>query len=319
MEYELLKAVTEWRKIVENMEHDSKKKIAEVQREKQLEINTIEQNCTKIIAKNKQETNAQILQANENSSEKIKLVEIQMEAKLKELNQDWSLKLKSQQEKADEILKECQSISEYSIIQCELEKNELATRLKQEKEELVSENILLQEIISKLKTDVSNTIKDLTETREKLKTEENLHKTTIEQSKIREHSYEITLNKTHETINMLKNRLLHSDCDVEQLKLEIENVENNSVGQEGKICDLEHQIEKLKIEKQTLEVENAALKFEIEHKIKILEGSLLEKVDDLRVFADEKVEKLSQVRIIIIINFYLVYTGCPRYADLLNG
>lgn len=121
------------------------------------------------------------------------------------------------------------------------------------------------------------------------------HRLQGEHAQIQKHSYEVTLSKTHDAINALKNRLLDSDRDVEQLKHEIENIENGSVGFENKITDLENILKKENILNQTLEIENTRLHFELEHKVKSVEQQLLLKVDTYTANAEERIENLNEM------------------------
>ncbi|KAJ8982706.1 hypothetical protein NQ317_004513 [Molorchus minor] len=62
--------------------------------------------------------------------------ERQLNEKIKKVEVTWDTKLKNQLKESDAILKECQAISEYSIIQCELEKSKVKNELIEKTKEL---------------------------------------------------------------------------------------------------------------------------------------------------------------------------------------
>lgn len=294
LEYELLKVVTEWRKIVENLEQENQKKTTELTKAKQ-EIGCLNESYVKQISLIKIETDAEIKQALENCCEKMKLMDIQMEEKCKEIEMDCSQQLKQNKEKSEEILRECQAISEYSIIQCELEKKEIEKQLREELRRFESENIKLQEIICKLKSEMSGIIIELNETRNELGKERQVHENDLVRSRIEKHSYQVTLSKTHETMDLLKTRLLNSDRDVEQLKLELETKETSLLHSENNIILLKDLLQDLEVERVESRSQVTNVEKQLLEKVELLQIKYNEKINELSKFAEDRTKQLMEV------------------------
>lgn len=301
IEYEMLKMVNEWQKTVEQVESDNSKKIAELESHKAEELGKVRDDYDKRLNEIREATEAQIRQSEENCTEKIKLAEMQMEENRKEVEHSWRMKLKEQEKKSEEILKECQSIGEYSIIQCELEKNEikqnlmetekLVEQVRKDKQQISVENVELHKTVADLKTEMSSLIIELNSVREELGNEIKQREKELEEALKEKHSYQVALNKTHATVNALKNRLLNSDRDVEQLKEELDKVESSKFEYETKCNDLSTELDYvLDINKNLTD----SLK-SVEERIIKTEAELLGKIDGFKAKADCEILGLNKI------------------------
>lgn len=128
--------------------------------------------------------------------------------------------MQEKEKESEEILKECQAISEYSIIQCELEKKAIENTLEKITEEYCNlqeqhkQLISSSENLGSLEKTIDNRINQLTKIIDEK--EEEIRKLSLEIK-----TYDLTINNAQVTIEVLKNRLIHSDKDVEHLKQDL--------------------------------------------------------------------------------------------------
>lgn len=102
----------------------------------------------------------------------------ELSAKLLVWEKEYTNKLEIQQKESDAILKECQTISEFNIIQSEIEKNKIKTELEtkvkdlfvmtQKYEKSIQNCDKLSIKFKNLENDFNGSIKELNETREML-------------------------------------------------------------------------------------------------------------------------------------------------------
>lgn len=304
LEYEILKVVTESDKSLEKLEKHLVTNMEEMEANHKTEIQNLISEYEHKLYLLKKDSDIQIRQSEENCTEKIKLVEIQTEETCKEIERNWELKMEEQEKKSSDILKECQSIAEFNIIQCEVEKNEMqkqltvaektVTHLDKQNDNLKTTNEDLQNSLGKLQTDLSKIIIELNDTREKLGTEIDERQNNLDEAIKEKHLYEFTLNKTYKTVNALKYRLLHSDSDVEQLKEELEHLEITKLETEAKYMQVTQDIYNLIAINEELKEENELLK-DIPEKLENLETELVQKINDLKTKADSEINKLHQI------------------------
>ncbi|XP_050315134.1 uncharacterized protein LOC126749484 isoform X2 [Anthonomus grandis grandis] len=173
--------------------------------------------------------------------------------KLEKLEQHWKEKLENKEAESAAILKECQEISEYSIIQCELEKKEIQKLLDKEKmsgEALKIKYDKLLESKQELEASWETKEQELNSKIDKLtgiikEKDEVLAKLQVEVK-----AYQVTISSSQVTIEVLKRRLIDSDRDVEQLKLELSKCETKLLDYESKHF---HLTEQLKESQQCIE------------------------------------------------------------------
>lgn len=299
IEYEMLKTVMELQKEIEKEKRECTTKIRTIESEKQ-EIEEIARKYEeeKRVLQSQYET--KIKQMEENYNEANILAEIQTKQRIEDVEICYKLKLEAQEKESEQILKECQAISEYNIIQCEVEKNHTKNELKEKEEEcknLIDERNRIEEKystcqnkFSKLQEDFENVFKQLQETQEKLLEEvkKNEEKTLCD-----ERAYEITIKQLHVTIEALKKRLLNSDRDVEQLKTELNCCEKSKLEIEDKCNKLQEEVQQLQNLNDEFEIQNESLLKVTEEKIRSVEKMLQQKVDDYKLTAETVTKELE--------------------------
>lgn len=223
-----------------------------------------------------------------------------MNEKLDEIETIWKQKLEIERQQSNAILQECQTIGEYNVIQCELEKKDIETKLSEKTKELEVNLLQYVEIISnyedlknkydKLQFDLSSTVNDLKESNDSLNNELNSKNKDLEKYLEENRTYLITIKSSQNTIEVLKRRLINSDRDVEQLKKEVSDNEAKILKYENKCVQLMTDLKKAQDCNEELEMQHeSAIKLNTSeiHKIK---AELLEKVESYR----REVEKVSK-------------------------
>lgn len=278
VEYEMLKTVTALQKELDREKRECVGKIEILTTEKQLEIEQL------------------TLKYEEERS--------QAEAKIKQRIEDvemfYQLKLEAQERESEQILKECQAIGEYNIIQCEVEKNhikaELAEKTKEcallttEKRTITGQFTKLQQQFAELQQDFDNATKELAETQSKLQEEIQRNE---EKVLCDERTYEITIKQLHGTIEALKKRLLCSDRDVEQLKSELNSCEKSKLEAEDRCNKLQEELQQAQCLNEELEMANESSLKVTEERIQAIERDLQGKVEDYRSTAQKEVRELE--------------------------
>lgn len=185
--------------------------------------------------------------------------------KITELENVFENKLKTQQKESDAILKECQTISEYNIIQSEIEKNKIQTELEGKNKELHSLQEKYEDLLNKYDTSVVNLknmennlnqiVTDLDENRRTLEEELRKKEKIIDTISREKTSYEISFKTYQKTIDVLKNRLINSDRDVEQLKEELSTCEEKILEYELKCMQLGSDLKQAQSSNEELEMQ----------------------------------------------------------------
>lgn len=212
--------------------------------------------------------------------------------KIQDIENKWKTKLEQQLKESDEILKECQAISEYNIIQCELEKNDakhlLAERLNElEEEKELSKKYLtlkneIENLYTQLKLEHENTLTNLATIQDELLKEKELRQNEAQHTLAEKHTFEITISKTRKTVEALTKRLFDSDRDVEQLKLELEACEKAKLENEDKCNKLTIELEAVKKLYEETELQNESNLVLCQDKIQKVEKDLYNKVDQYK-------------------------------------
>ncbi|CAG9819700.1 unnamed protein product [Phaedon cochleariae] len=299
MEFEMLKLMHEMQK-----ERDiAACRIKEIEENMQIEILELKNNF-----KNEKQ---QIIFDSKNEIEQVQmklelsnsLLKTEHDQKLQEVELDWKSKLENQQKESAAILKECQAISEYSIIECEIEKNKVISDLQhttgelktvlQKYDQLVLSFEDLNKKYSDLETHLATASKELIKTKEELQTELDNKNKQINKIKKENSAYEVTIRHSQTTIEVLTRRLIHSDKDVEQLKKEL--------GQcEAKILEYEQKCLQISSDLKQAQMFNEELEMQYESSIQInrteindVGHKLHKKVDDYKKEVSELSRKLD--------------------------
>ncbi|XP_068906364.1 hyaluronan mediated motility receptor-like isoform X2 [Tenebrio molitor] len=204
------------------------------------------------VGKKLEESEAKIRLLEENFKDVNVLTELQMKEKIQEIEVGWKLELMKKEKEHEAILKECQEISEYNIIQSELEKNEIKALLSEKEQSYEAVEIKREQ----LEEEVNN-----------LKNEK--------------HAYELSISTFRDTIEVLKRRLINSDRDVEQLKEELEKSEAKILQFEKKCIELSDQLQEAQNGKEELEMQYESTSKIMQSQVSAVEKNLLEKVDAL--------------------------------------
>ncbi|KRT80323.1 hypothetical protein AMK59_8447, partial [Oryctes borbonicus] len=223
----------------------------------------------------------------------------ELEEKLEEIENKWKIKLEEQIKESDEILKECQAISEYNIIQCELEKNGTKRKLSEatndlENEKEISNKYLHQKndidnLYMQLKLDYDDIITKLENVQDELAREKELRQNELQQTASEKHTFEVTITKTLNTVEALTKRLFDSDRDVEQLKSELEFCEKEKLENEDKCNKLTIELETLKKLNEDMELQSESNLKLSEDKIEKLGRELRDKVNHYKLKAEESI------------------------------
>ncbi|XP_060530747.1 putative leucine-rich repeat-containing protein DDB_G0290503 [Cylas formicarius] len=285
IEFEMLKTMTKLQKT----EEDCSIKMKEMEEKLHNEIDNLN-HMQKI----------ELERANLECNATIKSLVNEWEGKIKhtkeEIENTWKKKLLNQEIVSTAILKECQAISEYNIIQCELEKKEVEKSLDvvtRNYEDLQKQCLKYRETEScfmEREVELKNKIEELTSKLEDRKREmKNL------QREIK--AYQITINNSQVTIEVLKKRLMNSDKDVEQLKSELVECEEKLLEYESKYWQANMELKEAKDTNEELEMQyESAIKLN-ESSIEQIKGQLLEKVrayeKDVRKYSERIEEEQS--------------------------
>lgn len=215
-----------------------------------------------------------------------------MNEKLKQIESEWKLKLENHEKESAAILKECQAISEYSIIQCEVEKNKIKVALDEKTEELEGLKVIYGKVIQgyeqlkikyqEIQHEMAKIVLELNDTRKNSHEEIQHKKKEIDYLTKDKITYELTIKNAQNTIDVLKKRLIHSDRDVEQLKNEVEQNEQKIIDYEQKNLQLTQQLKEAQTVNEELELQyESATKFNCVE-INKLGTDLLKKLETYR-------------------------------------
>lgn len=223
-----------------------------------------------------------------------------MKMKMEILENKFKEQLESQQKESDAILKECQTISEYNIIQSEIEKsktksdledaNKQLTDIQSKYEQSLQNYAELNKKFINVESNLGKMILELDENKQKLMEELNLREKALEEMSKEKSLYEITFKTYQTTINVLTKRLTNSDQDVEQLKKELSKCEEKNLEYESKYLQLVSELKQAQISKEELETQfELAVKLN-RTEIEQIREDLCQKVQQYK----EQVEKYSK-------------------------
>nr|XP_023014708.1 interaptin [Leptinotarsa decemlineata] len=299
IEFEMLKVMSELQSEKEASSNKIRLMEDKVHREISELKNSFEVEREQLILRSREE----LKKVEQHFKESNLITEDELKGKLTKVETNWKNKLTTQEKEAEAILKECQAISEYNIIQCEIEKNKIKTDLLQSTETLQSvqekynqtlrsyEELLTLYETSKNKFD--GAVKELSDKNEALRKELEVKNEEMAQIAKERSTYEITIKNSQVTIEVLKRRLIHSDQDVEQLKQELADCE-------GKILEFEQKCLQLTSDLKETQTFNDELEMQYESAIKLnrteidkMSIELLSKVDEYKREVQRYSEKLE--------------------------
>ncbi|XP_050080142.1 interaptin [Anopheles maculipalpis] len=160
----------------------------------------------------------------EQAEEKIRIADIQNEERVKALElsiqSSISAALASEKMHWQKELDKCQKIAETEIMQSEFEKRDLRT-LWEASNEVIKDN---ENKIAELERRLHVELEPGAKSRDELETEVRDMSLECSRLKTEKYNYQLTLNNTRSTVNILMERLKKSDGDVELLKAELEQV-----------------------------------------------------------------------------------------------
>uniref|UniRef100_A0A182WD16 Uncharacterized protein n=1 Tax=Anopheles minimus TaxID=112268 RepID=A0A182WD16_9DIPT len=170
------------------------------------------------------EQQREIERIGEQAEEKIRIADIQNEERVKALElsiqSSISAALASEKMHWQKELDKCQKIAETEIMQSEFEKRDLRT-LWEASNEVIKDN---ENKITELERRLQVELEPGAKSRDELETE--IRDLSLECSRLKteKYNYQLTLNNTRSTVNILMERLKKSDGDVELLKAELEQI-----------------------------------------------------------------------------------------------
>lgn len=293
-EMKMLNSVMELQLSLDEQKLQSQLKVKELEGKFQNEINALKLEFNK----EKEQIDSQnivcISQLEEKMNE-IKLIsEIQCAEKCSELENYWRKKLENKEQESQEILKECQAISEYNIIQSEIEKNKYKSMFEENSKKY---NILekkyddvymkykkLQSSFSDAQNKLYRLIKELREKKEQCDK--------VDQLLLEQQKFHTTISRCQQTIDILTNRLKESDMDVEQLK-------NELISNEKKMLELEHKLNIKSDEVKEFEKDNENNLKMAQDQISKVKEDLLAKVETYKLLCEKNRIREEQLQILM--------------------
>lgn len=257
-----------------------------------------------LVKKLKSNNQKEIERINELAEEKIRISEIQFEQKLSAMETTIEQSILQEKYMWKSELDKCQKIAEAEIVQCEFEKQDLKTLLHSANELMRDKD----ETINNLRVQLQNENLNYLKLRDEFENE--IKETRKECSRImtEKYNYQLTLNNTRSTVNILMERLKKSDTDVEILKNELdllteeklkEETRNNKMAEE--LMQLRNEADEYRNALAALRMSSLALEREVKEKESVFEKLMtseeetLETVNKIgKLFNDKLEENISK-------------------------
>lgn len=243
-------------------------------------------------------TKDEIDRAHEIAEEKIRIAEIQNEQKIKALEKNLEDAIEYEKKLWSNEMDKCQKIAETEIIQYELEKQDLKTLLESANEMLKERD----EKIKNLETKLTNGIDYYIKINEQLEMQINDIKQECARIMTEKYNYQLTLNNTRSTVNILMERLKKSDSDVETLKIDIEALRNSkselimqNTKLENELYQMKKELDEYKNALTSLRNSSQALEREMKEKETLFEKLMTSEEETLETV--NKIGKLFNERI----------------------
>ncbi|XP_059622970.1 coiled-coil domain-containing protein 186 [Phlebotomus argentipes] len=238
---------------------------------------------------------------NEAAEEKIRIAGLQAQEKIRGLQREIEVAVGRETSIWRSELDRCQKIAENEILQMEYEKRDLKTllddanELMREKDRRITEleHLLKEEddTYAIARRDCEVEIKKTQEAYQKLMTEK--------------HNYQLTLENTRSTVNILMERLKRSDTDVEVLNLEKSSMNCEIERLKEQILRTENEKEELRCALEALHKSSVALEVEMKAREALYEQLMTSEAETLVVV--DNLGKLFQDRI---------DEGASKYAEM---
>ncbi|KAG4073937.1 hypothetical protein HA402_014142 [Bradysia odoriphaga] len=217
-------------------------KIQEIESVATLEKSQLVKDHTENVINLKKEYDSRLERNNEIIEEKIRISEVQFEQKLRSIETSAEQSVEQERQLWKSELDKCQKIAETEIMQCEFEKQDLKTLLSSANEMMKEKDDIIQELNNKLKQEIEN----INKIREDFETEVNDARKDCSRVMTEKYHYQITLNNTRSTVNILMERLKKSDTDVELLKDELKVLSESKSVLEAQNLELSAEVSLLK-------------------------------------------------------------------------
>lgn len=293
-----LKAVSKkYEQQIATMKEMHSMKIKEIESMAILEKSQLMKDHAENVANLKKEHETRLEKNDEIIEEKIRISEIQFEQKLKSIETSAEQSVEQEKQLWKTEMFKCQKIAETEIMQCEFEKQDLKTLLSSANEMMKEKDDIIQELQNKLKQEIEN----INKIREDFETEVNDARKDCSKVMTEKYHYQITLNNTRSTVNILMERLKKSDTDVELLKDELDLLsESKAVLQAqnlelcGEISQLKDDIEEYKTVLTALRNSSLALEREVKERDSVFEkfmSSEEETIEQVNKLFNDKVEE----------------------------
>ncbi|XP_075149242.1 coiled-coil domain-containing protein miranda [Haematobia irritans] len=190
------------------------------------------------------------------AEEKVRNAEAQAEQKVQKLESDLENAIEREKAYWRSELEKRQKMAENEIIKIELEKQDVMVLLESTNDMLRDRDEKIQKYEDQLRNGIDYYVQ-LTDNLQKqvVDLKNDVAKTITEK-----YNYQLTLNNTRSTVNILMERLKKSDADVEQLKAELESIQLAKGALEQSYLSLQAELEQVKSQLQESEATLASLK-----------------------------------------------------------
>ncbi|KAL9930478.1 coiled-coil domain-containing protein miranda isoform 1-T1 [Glossina fuscipes fuscipes] len=174
--------------------------------------------------------------------EKVRQAEVQVEQKVQKLESDLENALEREKAYWRAELDKRQKMAENELIKIELEKQDVMVLLESTNDMLRERDEKIQKYEDQLRNGIDYYVQ-LTDNLQKqvVDLKQDMAKTITEK-----YNYQLTLNNTRSTVNILMERLKKSDSDVEQLKAELESVQLAKRTLEQSYLQLQSDLERIR-------------------------------------------------------------------------
>ncbi|XP_058463964.1 interaptin [Malaya genurostris] len=237
----------------------------------------------------------------EQAEEKIRISEVQSEERIKALElsiqNSISNALASEKMHWQKELDKCQKIAETEIMQCEFEKRDLKALWEASNEVIKEHEHKINELERKLRAEMGSCSKTKEEYENEIK-EANKENTRLKTEK---YNYQLTLNNTRSTVNILMDRLKKSDGDVEMLKCELESLIKSKSEIETENNKLREEMEEYRRVLTALRMSSSQLEKEMREKEEVFEKIMTSEEDAImtvsqigKLFNEKMEESISR-------------------------
>ncbi|XP_058067378.1 paramyosin-like [Anopheles bellator] len=220
-----------------------------------------------------QDHRREIERIGEQAEEKIRIGDIQNEERVKalELSIQNSISTALASEKAlwQKELDKCQKIAETEIMQCEFEKRDLRTLWEASSEVIKDNETKISELERRLQVELQ--VVPGGKSRAELEGENRELAEECGRLRTEKYNYQLTLNNTRSTVNILMERLKKSDGDVELLKAELEQIVQRKAELETENNRMREEVNEFKRVLGALQSSSSALEREMREKSEVFE------------------------------------------------